>query len=242
MDQPASPPPSSPASPPPSSSVATGFTGRLLKVLRVRRALVLALAVGVLSGVLAPDVRSVVTRGLVGWNAGVWLYLAVVARMMMRADHGKLTRNAVAHAEGARVVLTVVVTAALISVAAVVLEVSAARGAGARAAAPHLLFAWLTVAGSWVLIPMLFTLNYASLFYVQPGGGLRFPEADDAAFRPDYGDFAYFAFTIAVASQTSDVVVDTRAMRRLTLVQSILSFVFNTTVLALTINLAAGLF
>ena len=61
-------------------------------------------------------------------------------------------------------------------------------------------------------------------------------------FEPGYSDFFYFSFTIAVASQTSDVTVTTRAMRRLVLLQAVLSFIFNTMILAFSINMAASLF
>ncbi len=108
-------------------------------------------------------------------------------------------------------------------------------------------FTLATVTGSWLLVAVLFTLNYASLYYRdaadgEPGSGLRFPDDDPAAFRPDYVDFLYFSFTIAVAVQTSDVEVTTRSMRKLVLMQSVLGFAFNTLLLALTINIAAGLF
>jgi uncharacterized membrane protein len=214
----------------------------LVRLLTIRKRMWVALLVGMVCGALVPEARTPVTRALVGWNVGVWLYLALAAHMMANADHGKLKRIAAAHAEGARVVLVVVIVAALMSVFAIVVELSAAKGAAARTALPHLLFALSTVAGSWVLLPTLFTLDYASQYYrPAKGGGLGFP-GDDAEFEPDYADFAYFAFTIAVASQTSDVTVKSRTMRRLVLAQSLLSFVFNTTILALTINMAAGLF
>ena len=215
------------------------------RILKTRKRMLVALGVGLLCGLLLPEARSAVTRALVGWNVGVWFYLALIAHMMARADHSRLQRSAVAHAEGAAVVLAVVVLAAVISVVAIVIELSAAKASGGRTALPHLLFALSTVASSWVLLPTLFTLNYASLYYLPgdaaSGGGLGFP-GNDGSFHPDYVDFAYFAFTIAVASQTSDVTVTSRRMRRLVLVQAILSFVFNTTILALTINMAAGLF
>lgn len=87
----------------------------------------------------------------------------------------------------------------------------------------------------------MFSLNCASLHHVNDGDhGLNFPEQTQD-FEPDYSDFLYFSFTIAVASQTSDVSVPTRPMRRLMLLQSVLSFVFNTTILAFTINIAASL-
>lgn len=69
-------------------------------------------------------------------------------------------------------------------------------------------------------------------------GGLIFPDTT----RPIYADFAYFSYTIGVASQTADVSISSRAMRKVVLAHSVLSFFFNTTILALTINLAAGLF
>jgi uncharacterized membrane protein len=72
------------------------------------------------------------------------------------------------------------------------------------------------------------------------GGGIKFPD-ETANFEPDYSDFLYFSFTIAVASQTADVVITNRSVRRLVLLQSVLSFVFNTAIVAFTINMAASL-
>ena len=200
-----------------------------------------ALAIGLLASMALPAPNGLVTKALVGWNVGVWTFLVLITTFMLRADHGKLKRIAAAHAEGAAAILTVVVLAALSSLVAIVMELSAAKVPGSRHAWPHVLLALSTVVCSWLLLPTLFTLNYASLYFGQPGGGLHFPDAQ-AHFQPDYSDFAYYAFTIAVASQTADVSISARPMRRLTLAQSVLSFVFNTTILALTINIAASLF
>ena len=219
----------------------------LIDRLRTRPRLAVALCVGVLAGLLVPDVSRIVTRCLVGWNAAVWLYLLLEAAMMARADHADLRRLARLNAEGARTVLAAVVAAALASLAAIVLELAAAKTPGAGHAGPQVAFALFTVAGSWLLVGVLFTLNYASLYYRDagsdgPGQGLRFPDDDGDTFRPDYVDFLYFAFTLSVAAQTADVAVTSRDMRLLVLAQSLLAFVFNTTILALTINIAAGLF
>jgi uncharacterized membrane protein len=201
-----------------------------------------ALATGVAAAALTPDLSSLVTRVLAGWNVGTWTYLVLIGVFMLRADHGELRRVAAAHAESASVVLTIVVLAALTSLAAIVYELSAAKLPGSRHALPHVLLTLSTVLTSWVLLPTLFTLTYASLYYRDEAGtGLRFPEAD-SDFKPDYSDFAYFSFTIAVAMQTADVVVTTKPMRRLVLLHALLSFVFNTTILAFTINIAASLF
>jgi uncharacterized membrane protein len=214
----------------------------VLEHLRIRPRMAIATAVGVVVGCLVPDVAHLVTRVLIGWNAGVWLFLVLVGVMMLQADHERVRRNAIAQAEGAPVVLALVTTAAVFSIVAIVVELAAAKGPGARHALSHILFALGTVAGSWVLLPVLFAMNYASLYYrAEHGHGLDFPSADKT-FRPDYADFLYFSFTIAVASQTADVSISTRAMRRLVLLQAVLSFVFNTTILAFTINIAAGLF
>lgn len=204
--------------------------------------LVLSVLVGAAAALIVPHVDDPVTRSLVGWNAGVWLYLSLISLMMWRADRGHLQRIAGRQAEGAVAVLTIVVVGAIVSLGAIVLELAAAKQGGAGPRLGHLLLVLVTVAGSWLLVPTMFGLNYASLYYGRkPGKGLRFP-SDDPAFEPDYADFLYYSFTIAVAAQTADVSVSTREMRRLTLMQSVLAFAFNTTVLAFSINIAASLF
>ena len=210
--------------------------------IRTRPRMFMCAAIGTTVAVLAPGIDHVVTRSLLGWNVGVWLFLVVIAVMMLRADHDHLRRSAIAQAEGAAVVLAIVILAAVVSIVAIVIELAAAKGTGAHHALPHVLFALTTVTGSWLLLPTLFALNYASLYYrTTRGGGLKFPEPDES-FKPDYADFLYFSFTVAVACQTADVSIVNRAMRRLVLLQSVLSFVFNTTILAFTINIAASLF
>ena len=207
-----------------------------------RPRLVGSLLLGVSAAWLLPASLHAVTRGLLSWNLGVWLYLALIGTMMLRADHDRVRRVAVAQAEGAATVLALAVVAAVASLFGVVVELAAAKQPGAAYALPHVLFALATVAAAWLLLPTLFTLTYASAYYrSSPGAGLRFPD-DDPDFRPHYSDFLYFSFTIAVASQTADVVVTRPAMRRLVLLQSLLSFAFNTAILAFTVNIAASMF
>lgn len=215
---------------------------RLISHLRVRPLLMLSVTVGIAAALVLPGAHHVMTRSLFGWNVSVWLYLMLVALMMLRADHARLRRIALAQAEAAGTVLGIVILAALVSLAGIVAELMAAKAPGAPHALPHVLFALATVAGSWLLVPTMFAMTYASQYYrTSHGSGLNFPQ-DDSSFKPDYSDFLYFSFTIAVASQTADVSVSTRAMRRLVLLQSVLSFAFNTAILAFTINIAASLF
>ncbi|HJV63586.1 MAG TPA: DUF1345 domain-containing protein [Albitalea sp.] len=213
--------------------------------LRARPRMVIAALVGAAAGAGYPA-ASLVTRTLVGWNVGVWLYLLLIAMSMFRADHARLRKAALAHAEGALTVSVVVIAAALASLAAIVLELAAAkaaRAAGAPHAAPQIALTLVTVTGSWLVMPVLFMLNYATVYYSDDRGqGLRFPPDTDAEPRPSYADFAYFSFTIAVALQTADVAITTTRMRQLVLAQSVLSFVFNTAILAFLVNIAASLF
>lgn len=213
----------------------------LLTHLRVRPRMSLAVAVGIASGVAASS-GAVITSILVGWNVGIWTYLALMAWMMLRADHGHLRRTAVAHTQGAAAVLGLVVGASLASLVAIVVELAWVRhGLGQVLALAHVVLAVSTVVGAWLLLPVVFTLSYASHYYRHaPPAGLKFPD-DDPAFQPHYSDFLYFAFTLAVAAQTSDVTITSRPMRRLALLQALLSFAFNAAILALAINIAAGL-
>lgn len=107
----------------------------------------------------------------------------------------------------------------------------------------HVLLAAAAVVASWLLVHTLFTLRYAHLFYGDdatrktPPGGLNFPKEPE----PDYLDFAYFAFVIGMTSQTSDVSITSRVIRRLALLHGVLSFAFNTIIIALSINTLSGL-
>ncbi len=206
-----------------------------------RRLLVCAL-LGIVAAALWPDGESLLARALFGWNILIWFYLLWVAFTLLRASPGHLKRVALAQAENASIVLTIVVVAAIMSLVAVIFELIEAKANGPHHMLSHIAFAFVTVIGSWLLLPVLFALSYASAYYrEQPDRGLTFPESEKG-FEPDHTDFLYFSFTIAVTAQTSDVGVTTRPMRRLVLAQSVLSFVFNTTILAFAINAAAGFF
>ena len=215
---------------------------RLVSHFRAHARLVGTVVLGSGVALLLPAVIGPVTRGLLGWNVAVWLYLVLVALMMRSADHGQLRRVVALQAESAGTVLALVSVASVVSLVGTVLELSAAKLPGAAHAALHVALALATVVGSWLLLPTVFALTYASRYYQdRGGGGLQFPGAE-TGFQPHYDDFLYFAFTIAVASQTADVTVTHTHLRRLVLRQSVLSFAFNTAILALTVNIAASMF
>jgi uncharacterized membrane protein len=212
--------------------------------LMAHRRLVLCAAAGLVVAAVwqGPGADSLTQRTLIGWNVLVWLYLASVAFALLGADSGHIKRLALAQGESAPIVLGIVVIAAIASLVVVVIELVAAKAAGPHHMLPHLVFAFVSVVGSWLLLPMLFALSYASAYYgPEPDRGLAFPDPPPG-FEPNHTDFLYFSFTIAVTAQTSDVGITTRAMRRLVLTQSLLSFVFNTTILAFSINAATSFF
>lgn len=203
------------------------------------RLLIGALIGALLAGVWPTDLETH-TRLLVGWSGGVWTYLALVLLMMVRTSEDDVEDQARAIADGMPTVLTLAMVGGMASLAAIALELSQVKEAGLAEAWPHLLVVLVTVVGSWLLLPVEFALAYASLYHSGPKAphGLEFPGDDE---QPDYLDFVYFAVTLAATSQTSDVGVSSRPIRRLVLIQTVQAFVFNTVVLALTINLLAGM-
>jgi uncharacterized membrane protein len=136
-------------------------------------------------------------------------------------------------------VLCTLVVGAVLSLYAIVSELSRMDHMPPDQVVLHYAFTALTLVGSWLLVGVLFCFHYAHLYYRAPAGQppLRFPEE---GLEPDYWDFLYFSFTIAVAVQTSDVTVASRTMRKLVLGHSVLAFFFNLLILGLSVNIAAG--
>jgi uncharacterized membrane protein len=216
----------------------------LHRFIRSRPHLALAIAFGAVVGLAWPDSHPWLRRALIGWNAGVWIYLLGMAWLMSRADHRKVREIAGKQDESAGLVLFTLVVGAVLSLYAIVSELTRMDHVPADQIALRYAFTALTVIGSWLLVGVLFCFHYAHLYYRAPrdAAPLRFPEEDPKAggIEPDYWDFLYFAFTIAVAVQTSDVAVTSRTMRKLVLGHSVLAFFFNLLILGLSINIAAG--
>jgi len=210
------------------------------QTVRARPRLFLAILAGAGSGFVLPSQWDMVTRVLTGWNVTVWIYLALVGWLMVRSNHVRVRSIAEREDRGAGVILAVMSVAAVISLAAIVLELSTTRNLPAGDRLAHSAFTGATVFGSWCLVATLFTFHYARSYYRSPveRRALRFP---DGEANPDYWDFLYFSYTIAVAGQTSDVAVMCRSLRKIVLAQSVLSFFFNVAILGFSINIAASL-
>ncbi len=183
-----------------------------------------------------------VTRAIVGWNVGAVLYLVLAAKMMFWSTHERMRARALQHNEGRTVVLILVVAAALMSIGAIVAELAVAKELKGDIRYAHIGLAAMTILTSWAFTQLMFALHYAHDYYVSEihgdHGGLEFP----GGHAPDYGDFLYFAIVIGTSGQTADVSFINRKMRRTGTVHCVLAFFFNTTLVALTINIASGLF
>jgi uncharacterized membrane protein len=209
------------------------------RVLRSRPRLVVSAVAGVLVGLGLGVSTGVgpVTRLLVGWDAAVALYLALVLDMMARSEVRDIRRRAAREDEGRFAILVLTVAAGLASLAAILAELGSASG-GRKPA--QLGLAAATILLSWAFIHAIFALHYAHEFYGEsagPGGGMAFPGGDG---EPDYWDFVYFSFVIGMTSQVSDVGVTSKPVRRTVAAHGIVAFVFNAALLALTVNIAAG--
>lgn len=217
---------------------------KLVRIVLARPRLFACALVGVLTLVLLPAslAPDQATRMIVGWNAGACLYLAFAVRMMFWSTHERMRTRALTQDDGRIVVLALVVTAALMSLGAIVAELAVARDLRGLGRYAHIGLAVLTILSSWAFTQVMFALHYAHDFYGAEArgapGGLEFP----GCHAPDYGDFLYFACVIGTSGQTADVSFTSRAMRRTGLVHCVLAFFFNTTLLALTINIASGMF
>jgi uncharacterized membrane protein len=210
------------------------------RLIRNRPRLFTAIGIGIGLSFFLPDDWPAITRALTGWNVAVWSYLLLMAWLMLRASHARVRRIAEQEDESAALILAMVSTGAVLSLAAIFVELATLKDLPAGLRIGHVAFTVATVMGSWFLLGIIFTLHYAYMYFHAPPDQppLLFPDRD---IEPDYWDFLYFSFTIAVAAQTSDVAVNSRAMRKVVLVQSILSFLFNVAILGMSINIGASM-
>lgn len=207
----------------------------LLRVVYARPRIFIAIAVGIVAFFLLPGSLRLVTRLLVGWDVFAALYLALVFTMVLRSGIAHIRRNAVLQDDGRFLILLVTALGAFASIAAIVFELGASNRS-----APGLVLATVTIALSWAAVHTGFSLHYAHEYYRNgKPGGLQFPSGDQHE-DADYWDFVYFSFVIGMTAQVSDVGITDKIIRRTATVHGIISFVFNTALVALMVNIAAS--
>jgi uncharacterized membrane protein len=186
-----------------------------------------------------PHDWSTLSRVLVCWNGGVVLFLVMIFFWMTRLTAAQICTKYIEEDETAPFILVVVVVAAVASLFAIVEPLATIKQVSGSVRAGHFALAALTLIDSWLLVPTMFTTHYADQFYSVPADArpLHFPNTPE----PVFWDFAYFSFTIAAACQTADVSTQHAHVRRAVLAQTLISFLFNASILGFAINVTAGL-
>jgi uncharacterized membrane protein len=209
---------------------------RAVRVVVSRPRLFISIAVGLAAALalLSVPLRPV-TRTLIGWDVSIVVYLALAYTMMARCGVDYIRRNAVLQDDGRFLILMVTALGAFASIAAIVSEL----GVEHRGAA-ELTLATVTIALSWAAVHTTFALHYAHEYYRGGSeGGLAFPGSDEHT-ETDYWDFVYFSFVIGMTAQVSDVGITDKTIRRTATAHGVVSFVFNTALVALMVNIAAS--
>lgn len=216
---------------------------RWLQALIFRPRFSLAITVGCLTYLLLPRawVDHEVTCAIIAWNVGAILYLALASKMMFWTSDERMKKRALKHDTGRFFVLGLVVLSAAVCMVGIVFELSLAKELHRSLKLEHIGLTVLTVITAWAFTQVMFALHYAHEYFylIAHGqeGGIDFP----GDVPPNYADFLYFACVIGTSGQTADVSFTNPKIRRTGLVHCIFAFFFNTTLVALMINIASGL-
>jgi uncharacterized membrane protein len=179
------------------------------------------------------------------WDAFALTILALAWFVLCAKDPYEARRNARLQDSSATFLFVLVISAATASLFAVGLLLAIAKKLPPTALAAYIALAVTAVFFSWMLVHTIFTLRYAHIYFQDARKVERKDIAGDIIFpgkhSPDYLDFAYFSFVIGMTCQVSDVQIASRKVRRLALVHGLISFAFNTAILAIFVNIIAGL-
>jgi uncharacterized membrane protein len=216
-----------------------------LLIARPRLFIATAVGLAVGFGCMAFPQMNTSTRLILGWDGLSITFLVTMLISMISHSPTEIRQRAALDDEGRGAILGLVLIAASASVWAVGIELSLAKEAHSYMKLVHISLAFVTVVASWLMVQMIFALHYAHEYYgvdeddgARDAMGIEFPGTLD----PDYWDFLYFAIVIGVACATADANITSKGLRRLSTVHCLVAFAFNTIIVALTINLTAGLF
>jgi uncharacterized membrane protein len=221
----------------------TTSKSKVPRKLSVRSRLFGAIALAGFVGLILPSGLKLATRFLFLWDSGMICFLVWTWMLMRKATPQRMRHYAQQEDAGRLVILSVITAAACASLSAIGFILHD-KNTSSDFIVLHVVLSMVTIVGSWLFVHTIFTLHYAHNYYQNhrtiadsKAGGLNFPED----IEPDYWDFLYFSFVIGMTSQVSDVEVTSQGMRRLSLIHGVLSFFFNTSILAMSINIVAGL-
>jgi len=197
---------------------------------------------GVIAYLLLPSDWMTGTRTIMAWDIGVIVFLLICARWFATSPQARMATDSEAQEEGEWTIFFLFIAATVVSFAAIVDVFAAAKDLTGAAKGFVVAVVALTLFLSWLVTHVLFALRYAHEYYDlsldgKVVGGLDFP----GDTQPDYWDFVYFALVLGMTFQVSDVQITVRPLRRLAALHGLLGFLFNAIIIALTVNIAAGL-
>jgi uncharacterized membrane protein len=173
-----------------------------------------------------------------------FLIAFAVGLAVWRAEIEGIKHEASIERESRIAVLIIVILGSFFAMLALFTQLSAMKSEHGFGRSLNIGLSLSTIFLSWFLIHLGFAVFYAHEFHGErhgktgaSGGGLKFPGEKE----PDYLDFVYFSFVVGTTAQTSDTAVTSRAMRRVVALHGVLSFFFNTAVIALAVNIASQL-
>lgn len=215
------------------------ITERYYSRLDPRRAagrITIGIAVGIAVGFLLPSENGWAVRAVAGWDVGAMTHLLFIWWLIWTSDPRETQCRAATADPGRTAVWLLVLAASFFSLFACLVVLRHAKSCEPDKSALLVALCIGAIVASWALTHTAYTLRYAHLYYRDDDegeGGLTFP----GDRKPDDLDFAYFAFTIGMCFQVSDVAITSPQIRRAVLSQSLLSFAYNTVILALVLNL-----
>jgi len=185
------------------------------------------------------------TRFVAAWDVFAFVVLTLAWRVILTQDPYEVRREAKFQDASAPFIFVITLGAAAVSLFAVIILLGLSKNLSPLESALHIVLSLSTIALSWLLVHTIFSIHYARLYYIDAPkkkrdaieGGLVFPGDEN----PDYIDFAYFSFVIGMTSQVSDVQISSKILRRMATVHGVISFAFNTAVLAMFVNIVASL-
>ena len=182
-------------------------------------------------------------RALLAWCAGLAVYLVLAWWLCLAFDAQRTRERAQAQDEPSVVLVMVLLLVNAACVVTITVLIQQNRDLSGLDQALHVGLSAAALASSWFFIQTIFAFHYAHRYYFEEkqgesdGPGLNFP----GGLAPDYFDFLYYAHVVGMTSQVADVQITSREMRHITLIHSVLAFGFNMLILALGINVIAGL-
>jgi uncharacterized membrane protein len=207
--------------------------------------LILSIGLAVLTYLLLPKFLGAEIHLLAGWNLGVLCFLTLIGFTVLNCNHEQTLYHARMREPSSLSILSLVVITACMSIFIIGFMLSDIKTTPQPIRSIQVWSSLLAIICSWLLTHTMFALHYARIYYNEANGksleeytgGLEFPNDE----LPDYFDFMYFSFTISMTSQTSDVSITSRQIRRIVLGHEIVSFFFYSVILATTVNTLANL-